>query len=225
MISSFLLVISYVKFPDSRDALLGGQKHGEVVIENSGSLGLYYSGKCHKTYGNETITENEYTDWCSNIARGNGSQNPWIQYSLKGKMLRVNKYSIRNGCCRYYDCCCNDDGEIVDEGCCCRLYSYSLQASNDNITWTLLHSVKKDSSFYICEVRTFDLSKSEDSRHPYRYFRLVLDEELPGCPKCMQINQFELYGEVLSSSFESYSDNSDEDETISIIGRIKRGEN
>ena len=61
--------------------------------------------------------------------------------------MRVKRYSVRNGCCRY-SCCCTEDGKIVDYGCCCTLYSYSLQASNDNKTWKVLHRVEKDKSFY-----------------------------------------------------------------------------
>ena len=40
----------------------------------------------------------------------------------------------------------------------------------------------------------------------------------------MQINQIELYGETISSLYSSFIDNDDEDESISIIGRVKRNE-
>jgi len=101
------------------------------------------------------------------------------------------------------------------------LFSYSLQASNDNKTWTVLHKVQKDERFDFCETKTFEL-KGKSS--PYTYFRFVLDEEYPNCIKCMQINQIELYGETVSSVYSSFTNNDDEDESISIIGRVKKGE-
>ena len=61
---------------------------------------------------------------------------------------------------------------------------------------------------------------------PYTYFRFVLDEEWPSCPKCMQVNQIELYGETIGSGFTSYSESNieDDDESISIIGKVKKNE-
>ena len=138
--------------------------------------------------------------------------------------MKVSRYSVRNGCCHRYMCCCDDEnGKIIDYDarCCCRLYSYSLQASNDNKTWTILHKVEKDEKFYFCETKTFELKEKSS---PYTYFRFVLDEEYPHCIKCMQINQIELYGETVSSIYSSCPDNDDEDESISIIGRVKKGE-
>lgn len=222
MISILLSFVSFVAFPESNDALIGTEKKNLVNIEASGSLGLFHGGKCHKTYGNETIVSDEYADWCSNIAadKKDPKQSPWIQYSIKGKQLKVKKYSVRNGCC-HYDCCCTDDGNVVEYGCCCTLYSYSLLASNDNKTWTVLHKVEKDKTFNYCGTKTFELEKESSA---FQYFRFVLDEEWPGCPKCMQINQIELYGESVASGFSSFGDSSDEDESISIIGRVKRAE-
>ena len=39
----------------------------------------------------------------------------------------------------------------------------------------------------------------------------------------MQINQIELYGETVSSAYSSLTDDND-DESISIIGRVRKGE-
>ena len=214
--------VAFIAFPESKEAIFAHESKDMISIETSGSLGLYVNGKCNKTYGNETISSEQTTDWCSNIAedKKNPEKNPFIQYSIKGKQMRVKKYSVRNGCCRYL-CCCTDDGKIVDYGCCCYLYSYSLQASNDNRTWTILHKVKKDRNFYYCETKTFELERESA---PFTYFRFVLDEEWPYCQKCMQINQIELYGKTVSFSYDLYDDNPDEDESISIIGRIRRNE-
>ena len=223
LFSFALLFVSYVAFPEKSDAIFAQQKKDQIIIENSGSLGLYHNGKCHKTYGNETITSDEYSDWCSNIAndKTNPAENPWIQYSIKGKQMKVKSFSVRNGCC-HYACCCTEDDKIIDSGCCCLLYSFSFQASNDNKTWTTLHKVVKDSSYDYCGSKTYEL---KETSAPYTFFRLTLDEEWPGCPKCMQINEIELYGEVERSSYSFYSEQGDaEDESVSIIGRVSKNE-
>ena len=217
--------VSFVAFPESKEALLSNANIDSINVEASGSIGLYRDGVCHKTHPNETLISNERMDWCSNIAKvkDDKNYNPWIQYSIKGKQMKVSRYSVRNGCCYYlHECCCDDEnGKIIDYECCCRLYSYSLQASNDNRTWTILNKVEKDESFHYCETKTFELKEKSS---PYTYFRFVLDEEYPGCIKCMQINQIELYGETVSSVYSSFPDNDDEDESISIIGRVNKGE-
>ena len=224
MIFGILLsFVSFVAFPESNEAIFSNTNKDLINIDKSGSLGIYYNGKCHKTFGNETIVSNENSDWCSNMAKDKKDplQNPWIQYSIKGKQLKVKKYSVRNGCCGYYECCCENDGSLVEYGCCCALYSYSLRASNDNKTWKVLHKVEKDKNFNFCETKTFEIV---DSTTPYTFFRFMLDEEWPNCPKCLQINQLELYGETVASSSYTFSDSSDDDESISIIGRIKKSE-
>jgi hypothetical protein len=225
MFSVFVVAVAFVAFPESKEALLSNENIESINVESSGSLGLYRDGVCHKTHPNETLISNERSDWCSNIAKvkDDRNYNPWIQYSIKGKQMKIYKYSVRNGCC-FHECCCDDEnGEIIydDADCCCRLYSYSLQASNDNKTWTVLHKVVKDERFDYCETKTFQLKEKSS---PYTYFRFVLDEEYPGCIKCMQISQIELYGETTASVYSSFSDDNDDDDSISIIGRVKRDE-
>ena len=222
LFSFFLSFVAFVAFPDSTEAVLANNVK-DVNIETSGNLGIYHHGKCHPTYGNETITSEELSDWCSNIAElENGKkENPFIQYSVKGKQIKAKRYSLRNGCCRYYSLCCiEESGKIVDYYCCCRLYSFSLQASNDNVTWKVLHKVEKDKTIDYCDTRTYELAEPST---PYRYFRFVLDEEWPGCQKCLQINQIEIYGELVASSFAELDAGEDE-ESISIIGRVKKSE-
>ena len=215
------LLVAYVAFPESADAILAKSSVGSINIETSGNLGLHYDGKCQKTYPNSTLVSDEYQEWCSNVAKDekDPSQNPFIQYSVKEKQLKVYRYSVRNGCC-YYACCCDDEnGKTIDYQCCCYLYSYSLQASNDNKTWTVLHKVEKDKNFNFCETKTFDL---KEYSAPYKYFRFVLDENWPNCQKCMQVNQIELYGEAITAGYERYDESVEEDESISIIGRVKK---
>jgi hypothetical protein len=188
---------------------------GTVYVESSGSIGLFYGGKCHQTYGNETIQDNENLEWCSSIAPTKDSKS-WIQYSISNKAIKVAGYSLRNGCCKYI-CCCVDDQTDIDY-CCCDLYSFSLQGSNDNRTWKVLHRVEKDNKFYHCQYKTYELDKVSDS---YRYIRLVQDQEYPGCPKCMQINQIEIYGETVNANNYISESTEDDDESISIIGKIR----
>ena len=209
-----LFSLGFVAFPENKAALL--KNHKDIIkVDASGSLGLYYGGKCHQTFPNETFHFDEKMDWCSNIASSSDNM-PWISYSLEGKSMRLKGYSVRNGCC-WYDCCCTEDNTVYDYMCCCRLYSYSIHGSNDNITWKLIHKVEKEAKFYECQYKTYDFDMTES----FKYIKFVLDQERPGCPKCMQINQIELYGDVVDSRFSSY-ENDDNDESVSIIGKVRR---
>ena len=155
-------------------------------------------------------------DWCSNIVEEKGEEKPWIMYSIKNKGMRLSGYSVRNGCC-WHRCCCMDDGHLIDDFCCCRLYSYSLLGSNDNKTWTFIHKVEKDEKFYDCQFKTYEFEQTSS----YTYIRFMLDEEYPGCPRCLQLNQLELYGETTDSYF-SASEQDDNDESVSIIGKVRK---
>ena len=217
-----LFFVAFVSLPETKEAILANEDKSLINIETSGSLGLYHHQKCHMTYGNETIVNDEYQEWCSNIEKDtkDPEKNPFIQYSIKGKRMKIKKYAVRNGCCRY-ECCCLDDGRLLDYYCCCTLYSYSLRASNDNKTWTLIHKIENDKYFSMCQTKTFELAKETE---PFTYFRFVLDEQYPSCKKCMQVNQIELYGETIQAGFDYHSDSIDDDESISIIGRVKKNE-
>ena len=210
-----IILLHFVAFPESNNALI--KKNAQIVNTHcSGSSGLYYDGKCHQTYPNETITFHEKMDWCSAIARDN--EKPWITYEIKGKSMKLNGFSVRNGCC-WYDCCCLETGEVVDYICCCRLYSFSLHGSNDNVSWKLIHKVEKELRFYECEYKHYDFPLTES----FRYIKFVMDQQRPGCPRCMQINQMELYGITVDTQFSSYEDD-DNDESISIIGKVTKAQ-
>jgi hypothetical protein len=217
----FLIFLEFfIAFPERKDAITSKHsKSGSVNVEASGSLGLYYSQKCHKTHPNETIVENKEFDWCSNVADPKKGENPWIMYSLKGKTMKLTGYAIRNGCC-YHSCCCDEGGKVVDYGCCCSLYSFSLYGSSNKETWKLLHRVEKETNFWGCKFMTFDIANSKGS---FTYIKLVEDEQYPNCPFCMQINQVEFYGEALKSfSPERKEEDEESDESVSIIGKVKR---
>ena len=54
------------------------------------------------------------------------------------------------------------------------------------------------------------------------FLRILLDEQLPGCKFCMQINQIEFYGDVIDSQFAGSFESDDNDESVSIIGKVDR---
>ena len=214
----FTLFLAFVSFPDKKDAIL--QKNLNLVqVESSGSLGYYYQGKCHMTTPNMTLVPDEKIEWCSNIAKSK-NDTPWISYSLKNKQMKITGYSLRNGCCYYECCCCDNSGDIDGHFCCCDLYSFSLHGSNDNKTWEIIHSVKAVKDFYLCKFNTYEFSITKS----YRYIKLVQDEPYPNCLHCMSINQIEFYGEVVNSLFDYDVSDDDNDEPVSIIGKINRNE-
>ena len=208
--------MEFVAFPKKADAIFSTsieKDKNSVVVESSGSMGLFYSGKCHQTYPNETLISDKKNEWCSNIAVSRDKM-PWISYSVVNKKMKLTGYSLRNGCC-WHKCCCTDDNSGNDF-CCCELYSFSLQGSNDNVTWKTIHTVEKESRFLFCEFKTYEFPKTEE----FRYVRLIQVEEKPNCPICMQINQLELYGDLIDSAFGGF-DAEENDESVSIIGKVR----
>ena len=87
--------------------------------------------------------------------------------------------------------------------------------SNNNITWTKLHSAEKD-ELKICSEKSFPVDKKES----FSMFKLILDEPQPGCWYCMRISKLEFYG-TINENEEISNDSTNEDE-VSIIGRLKR---
>ena len=207
----------FSSFPVRKDAIFSSLSNSlnSIEIASSGSIGQYYDSKCHLTNPNQTVLQdNQRTDWCSNIAK-TSSDKPWITYNIKGKSMSVTGFTVRAGCC-YYGCCCIDDNTDV-YGCCCDLYSFSLHGSNDNKMWKLIHSVKKEKDVRFCKHKTYEFPKTES----FRYIKFVQDEPYPDCTFCMAINKFELYGTLSDSRYESlFDDDSDNDESVSIIGKL-----
>lgn len=214
----FTIFLEFIAFPEKANALFKSAtaKGDKILIDASGSIALHYDGKCHQTYPNETIHEDEKADWCSNIADARRGENPWIMYSIKNKGIKLSGFSVRNGCC-WDQCCCEDYEHIIDGYCCCRLYSYSIHGSNDNKTWTIIKKIIKDDEFYDCQFKTFEFERTPS----YRYIKFMLDQEYPGCPRCMQLNQLELYGETTDSFVSTLREEYD-DESVSIIGKVKQ---
>ena len=222
MLSLTLIFMQFIAFPNKQNALLAkaiANDPNSIRIDVSGSMGLYYSGKCHQTNPNQTIISDKKMEWCSNIGKSKDDK-PWISYSIKNKKMKLTSYAIRNGCC-WYGCCCIDDK--TDLGvCCCELFSFSLHGSNDNITWKLIHKVEREKDLYYCTFKTYDVDPGTE---PFRYLRIVQDEQKPNCPFCMQINQVEFYGKTIDEyGVDSDFNSGDEDESVSIIGKIRNTE-
>ena len=209
------IAMEFIAIPERSDELLTKQ-NVKPFVEASGSLGLYrYDTKCTRTNPNQTLTNDKYSDWCSNMVKSQ-SDSAWIQYSIPNKAMKLKGYAVRNGCC-YYSCCCDPDtGENLDYYCCCDLYSYSVLGSNDNQTWKTIHKIEKG-HFKYCEHKVFEFDLTE----AFQYIRFRLDEQRPGCPKCIQLNQVELYGELVESLNPQFDDD-ETDESISIIGKVKK---
>jgi hypothetical protein len=211
-----LFVLEFIAFPKKDNAILAQfAKTSKIEVESSGSMGYFYDNKCQLTRPNLTLTSNEKQEWCSNIAKSNDAKT-WISYSIENKAMKLTGYSVRNGCC-YYSCCCTEDSNFIDYDCCCRLYSFSLQGSNDNRTWKVVHKIEKKKDFYFCKFETYEFSETES----FRYIRLVQDEPYPGCIFCMAINQIEFYGKLCDSFGAADEQDYDNDESVSIIGKIR----
>ena len=211
-----------VSFPQRDDAIFEPlHENNEVMAFASGSIGFYKDGKCQKTSPNMTLGKDDMlVDWCSNVVKKDENVNtkPWISYRIKNKRIRANGYAIRSGCC-YYGCCCIDDDTFVDNVCCCSLFSFSLQISDDNKTWKTIHSVEEDQKLLDCTNRVYKFNKVEE----FTFVRLMLDKPRPYCENCFALNKFELYGEAIKGNSAYFSDSDDEnDESVSIIGKIKK---
>ena len=212
---NLLLLYEIIPF-DTKQENIFKQNYNDLIITASGSIGQYYNKSCHPTYP-EHIFDSvvRKTDWCSNLNKSK-TDHPWVSVHMNTKRMYVTGYALRAGCC-YYDCCCMEDGKRVF--CCCDLYSWSLQGSNDNTTWKTIHSVKADRKFYDCANRVYDV---EPTGETYKYIRIIQDEPWPGCNYCICLNKFELYGKVDS---QLYGSDTDTDEDVSIIGKLKRNDN
>ena len=210
------LSVAFVAFPPKQNSILN--KYGSVVkVYSSGSLGYRYdSQNCLPTSPNYTVSYERQFEWCSNI--GSDSEDKvWISFNIPHKSFKIYSYSIRNGCCDYYCCCDPSTGRDIDYYCCCGLYKFTLQGSNDNKTWKSIHKYENERYLRFCEVKAFEIEKHQT----FSFLRLLMDEGRPGCPRCMQINQIEFYGDVISSYSSFEDDEIDNDESISIIGKIK----
>ena len=209
---SFLLLFEIIPFNERKDNILKNNQK-DMKVYASGSIGQWIDDKCVMTHPEDAVdSKTRKTDWCSNINKTK-TDRPWLEVSLNGKTMKIKGYSLRAGCCEY-PCCCDENG--VAYNCCCDLYSWSLQGSNDNTTWKTLHKVEQDKEFYGCRNRTYDIETTD----AFAYIRLIQDLPWPTCNYCICINKMELYGSTEAYGG-SYDDN---EESVSIIGKVKRSD-
>lgn len=189
-----------------------------IVLDASGSSKQNINGSAQYTKPEYAVdpVDKRY-DWCSNCLK-NYEEHPWITFSLKSRKFKINGYFVRCGCC-YDGCCCVDEGY----GCvyCC-LYSWSLQISDDNKTWTDVHRVEKDYEMRFCKEKTYKL----DKEYVAKYVRLIQNQPCPGDPPCISLNKIEFFGDVVPDGNipedEIMASSDDDSDDVSIIGHITR---
>lgn len=187
-----------------------------IVIDVSGSSKQDINGTIQLTKPEYAILPwDKRYDWCSNCGK-TYDEHPWIIFSLDNRQMKINGYFIRAGCCYENRCCC-DDGVYYCIECC--LYSWSLQVSDDNKTWTEVHKIDKDRNMRRCAEKEYKF----DKEYTARYVRLIQNERCPGNPPCLAINRIELYGDVVGeNNAEDFVSFHDDDEDVSIIGHISK---
>lgn len=211
----FLCIFGETKFNDKGVFAMNHRKN-IVVVEASGSSYQTINGTNQKTKPEYAIMPVDKTyDWCSNCGRSY-EDFPWISFSLKQKKISFSGYFLRAGCCYGTRCCCENQGYCVR----CCLYSWKLQISDDNKTWTDVHSVEKDWKMEYCSEKTYNLEKT----YIAKFVRLIQTENCPGDPPCLAINRIELLGGTIDDSNESddFTSFHDDDEDVSIIGHISK---
>ncbi|EAY23363.1 hypothetical protein TVAG_070260 [Trichomonas vaginalis G3] len=188
-----------------------------VVIDASGSSKQFINGSIQLTKPENAIYpfDKDY-DWCSNCA-SNYDDHPFITFSLLKKRFYFNLYYLKAGCC-HDECCCEDALYCVQ----CCLFSWSLQISADNKTWTDVHKIERDYKMRRCNEKTYTLDKSYSAK----FIRLIQNEPCPGDPPCIALNKMEIFGEIsnedgseIQEDFVSYHD---DDDDVSIIGHISK---
>ena len=197
------LFIREFPFNDKFDGVFKNTyNEGDVSVVASGSSECFFHslGKDILTKPESVIDPEDKLEWCSNFNRSK-TDYPWIAAIFKDRKFTMSGYSIKSGCCE------------LASVCCCNIYSRSILGSNDNKTWSKLHTVEKDKTFRKCEEKTFKVNE----KGSYSMFKLIQDEPLPGCWFCMSISKLEFYG---SSNNDKGNEIPNEDE-VSIIGRLK----
>ena len=206
----FSLLIREFPFNEKFDGVFKNTYNEDSVsVVASGSTECFFPefGKDILTKPESAIDPEDKLEWCSNINRSK-TDYPWISTVFKNKKLSLSGYSIKSGCCKY-----------STDGCCCLIYSWSILGSNDNKTWTKLHSVRNDLELGICKEKSFQV----DKKGSFSMFKIIQDEPEPGCWYCIALSKLELYGTLSDYNNDNGEEVSNEDE-VSIIGRIKKAQ-
>ena len=191
-------------------------KNQDIEVYVSGSSSQYINGSRQVTKPEYSFDQIEKMyDWCSNCGK-NQDDHPWAVYSIKNKKIKISGYYLKSGCCGDDEniCCCLD----YTYCCECCLYSWSLQISNDNVTWKTVHKVEKDKEMRRCKEKTYKFSETYNTK----YVRLIQDESCPGDPPCIALNKIELIGSIENEDGLIFEDQENEEDDVSIIGHISK---
>ena len=148
------------------------------------------------------IDPNEKLEWCSNFNKSKNDR-PWLKIDFQKSSFIPSSYTIQSGCCIYSTCCC-------------KIYSWSFEGSNDNNTWTTLHREEQNYKLDYCTVQHYHFQNTQS----FKYIRIIQDEPQPGCWYCMDIARLELFGKLENSDY--FSNEDDDMEEISIIGKVSK---
>ena len=202
MIFALLSIRSYPFNENFNGIFANAYKDNIVEIEASGSRYCYSkTGKDIMTKPQNAIDPKEKEEWCSNYNKSK-TDRPWLLMNFK-ENVKIEGSSLKAGCC---------EGRY---GCCCRIYSWSLEGSNDNKTWSSLHKIEKNQDFYECKKISYKINSNDN----YRLIRLIQDEPEPHCWYCIDLAKIELYGTLNDQSSPS---NIGEEEEVSVIGKLSR---
>ena len=149
--------------------------------------------------------EENNLEWCSNFNKTK-TDYPWLMFNFGKQKFNVIGYSLKLGCCDYFSCCC-------------LLYSWSLEGSNDNKTWTKIHQLEKQSDFDFGDVRSF---KVDNLNKFYQYIRLKQDQPHPSCWYCIGLARMEIYGDLLTDEYSEMGDDINDNDEVSIIGKVTK---
>ena len=216
---SFLL-LSFISCNEKEKIFKQVYNNKIIVLDASGSSKQDINGSLQMTKPEYAIYPwNKRYDWCSNCGK-TYSDHPYLTFSLKNKKFKVSGYFLRAGCC-YSRCCCEDNGYCVH---CCP-FSWALQISNDNKTWTDIHKIEKDYEMRYCKEKSYNFDKTYEAK----YIRLIQTEACPGDPPCIALNQIEFFGSVIDEGIQDDEENfvsyHDDDDDVSIIGHISKNGN
>ena len=174
-------------------------------VEASGSTMVW-----NRTKQKDILTKPEFAvdpeaddyEWCSDINK-TLFDHPWILFNFKKRKFQMSGYSLKQACC-----------DAV--GCCCIIYSWSMQGSNDNKTWTTIDKQEKQRDFNDCDTKSWEVS----SQQRYSYIRLIQDEPFPKCWYCIGLSKIEIYGTLSGAEMDNFDSNQDADDEVSIIGKV-----
>lgn len=198
---------------DEHNAILKRAYHENMIqYSTSGSSSQYINGSLQLTKPEYAFDQMDKSyDWCSNCGKSK-TDFPWIIFHVKNHEMKLSGYYLKAGCCER-ECCCEDG----DYCCECCLFSWSLQISNDNVTWKTVHKIERDYEMRRCKDKTYKFSET----YTCRYVRLIQDETCYGDPPCIALNKIELLGTYGDDFSDDISLDNDE-EDVSIIGHISK---